>query len=186
MKSPLKTNLQVNAAPAWVSSYNVLDIHPNDVEVDTHITRRVKLKSCGIMSAAMDTVTECEVDTCLHWVQRSLPQSPRWILFFFFYYFWSTWQSTDGTCNCQNGWNWHPSSEFRHRNSVQNGSMGSKENSLRRVSLTLSLNCHTNIFCSLCYHSMIATQCPTTSSTPHLFFMPSLLFYFSKGLWYLF
>lgn len=37
------------------------DIHPNDVEVDTHITRRVKLKSCGIMSAAMDTVTECEM-----------------------------------------------------------------------------------------------------------------------------
>jgi len=36
-------------------------IHPNSVDLTTHITKNIKLKGCGIMSAAMDTVTEGEL-----------------------------------------------------------------------------------------------------------------------------
>jgi len=35
--------------------------HPNDVMVNSFITRRICLKGCGILSAAMDTVTEAEM-----------------------------------------------------------------------------------------------------------------------------
>jgi IMP dehydrogenase len=35
--------------------------HPNDVNVRSFITRKISLKSCGILSAAMDTVTEQEM-----------------------------------------------------------------------------------------------------------------------------
>lgn len=34
------------------------DFHPDDVTLHSFITRRIMLKGCGIMSAAMDTVTE--------------------------------------------------------------------------------------------------------------------------------
>jgi len=37
------------------------DFHPNDVRLESWITRKVSLKGCGIMSAAMDTVTEREL-----------------------------------------------------------------------------------------------------------------------------
>lgn len=37
------------------------DIHPNQVNLDSWITPKIKLKGCGIMSAAMDTVTEKEL-----------------------------------------------------------------------------------------------------------------------------
>ncbi|ELR24205.1 Inosine5'-monophosphate dehydrogenase [Acanthamoeba castellanii str. Neff] len=35
--------------------------HPNEVNVRSFITRKISLKSCGILSAAMDTVTEQEM-----------------------------------------------------------------------------------------------------------------------------
>jgi len=35
--------------------------HPNDVELRAYITRNICLKGCGIMSAAMDTVTEASM-----------------------------------------------------------------------------------------------------------------------------
>jgi len=34
------------------------DFHPNDVKLHSFITRKIALKGCGILSAAMDTVTE--------------------------------------------------------------------------------------------------------------------------------
>jgi IMP dehydrogenase len=37
------------------------EVHPNQVNLDSWITPRIKLKGCGIMSAAMDTVTEKEL-----------------------------------------------------------------------------------------------------------------------------
>jgi IMP dehydrogenase len=37
------------------------DYHPNHVDVRSFITRRIRLKACGIISAAMDTVTEREM-----------------------------------------------------------------------------------------------------------------------------
>eukprot|EP00462_Mataza_sp_D1_P025173 CAMPEP_0175144476 /NCGR_PEP_ID=MMETSP0087-20121206/14162_1 /TAXON_ID=136419 /ORGANISM="Unknown Unknown, Strain D1" /LENGTH=580 /DNA_ID=CAMNT_0016428967 /DNA_START=18 /DNA_END=1760 /DNA_ORIENTATION=- len=38
-----------------------VEFHPNDVLLHSHITRNIILKGCGIMSAAMDTVTEKEL-----------------------------------------------------------------------------------------------------------------------------
>jgi len=38
-----------------------VEFHPNDVKLHSHITRHIQLKGCGIMSAAMDTVTEKEL-----------------------------------------------------------------------------------------------------------------------------
>lgn len=38
-----------------------VDFHPNDVSLTTHITRNIYLKGCGLMSSAMDTVTEGEL-----------------------------------------------------------------------------------------------------------------------------
>jgi len=38
-----------------------VEFHPNDVQLSSFITRKIKLKGCGIMSAAMDTVTEKEL-----------------------------------------------------------------------------------------------------------------------------
>lgn len=35
-----------------------VEFHPNDVQLSSFITRKIKLKGCGLMSAAMDTVTE--------------------------------------------------------------------------------------------------------------------------------
>jgi len=37
------------------------EIHPNDVDTSSFITKNIKLKSAGILSAAMDTVTEKEL-----------------------------------------------------------------------------------------------------------------------------
>lgn len=37
------------------------NVHPNEVNLDTYLTKKIKLKGCGIMSAAMDTVTEKEL-----------------------------------------------------------------------------------------------------------------------------
>eukprot|EP01114_Cavostelium_apophysatum_P019464 TRINITY_DN6285_c1_g1_i2.p1 TRINITY_DN6285_c1_g1~~TRINITY_DN6285_c1_g1_i2.p1 ORF type:complete len:702 (+),score=156.40 TRINITY_DN6285_c1_g1_i2:23-2128(+) len=37
------------------------DFHPTDVNLHTFVTRNIVLKGCGIMSAAMDTVTEREL-----------------------------------------------------------------------------------------------------------------------------
>jgi len=34
------------------------DFHPNDIKLHSFITRKIALKGCGILSAAMDTVTE--------------------------------------------------------------------------------------------------------------------------------
>tara|TARA_R110002050_G_scaffold39802_17_gene97770 strand:- start:903 stop:1544 length:642 start_codon:yes stop_codon:yes gene_type:complete len=34
------------------------DYHPSDVDLRTHVTRNISLGGCGILSAAMDTVTE--------------------------------------------------------------------------------------------------------------------------------
>jgi len=34
------------------------DFHPNDCSLHSFVTRRLRLKSCGMLSAAMDTVTE--------------------------------------------------------------------------------------------------------------------------------
>jgi IMP dehydrogenase len=33
------------------------EIHPNEVNIESYITKNIKVKSCGILSAAMDTVT---------------------------------------------------------------------------------------------------------------------------------
>jgi len=41
------------------------DIHPNNVNLDTHITKNIKLKGCGILSSCMDTVTEKELALAL-------------------------------------------------------------------------------------------------------------------------
>jgi len=41
------------------------DFHPNDVLLHSFITRKVSLKGCGILSAAMDTVTEAELALAL-------------------------------------------------------------------------------------------------------------------------
>jgi len=38
-----------------------VEFHPNDVKLQSHITRNIYLKGCGIMTAAMDTVTEAEM-----------------------------------------------------------------------------------------------------------------------------
>lgn len=35
-----------------------MEFHPNDVVLKSYATRSIQLKGCGIMSAAMDTVTE--------------------------------------------------------------------------------------------------------------------------------
>jgi len=35
------------------------NLHPNEVELSSFVTRKIQLKGCGILSAAMDTVTEC-------------------------------------------------------------------------------------------------------------------------------
>lgn len=37
------------------------DFHPNDVNLHSFVTRKIALKGCGILSAAMDTVTEGEL-----------------------------------------------------------------------------------------------------------------------------
>jgi IMP dehydrogenase len=37
------------------------DFHPNDVKLHSFITRKISLKGCGILSAAMDTVTEAKL-----------------------------------------------------------------------------------------------------------------------------
>eukprot|EP01124_Arcella_intermedia_P002076 TRINITY_DN1113_c0_g1_i1.p1 TRINITY_DN1113_c0_g1~~TRINITY_DN1113_c0_g1_i1.p1 ORF type:complete len:533 (-),score=116.74 TRINITY_DN1113_c0_g1_i1:36-1634(-) len=37
------------------------DFHPNDVSLSSYITRNIALKGCGVMSAAMDTVTEAKM-----------------------------------------------------------------------------------------------------------------------------
>jgi len=37
------------------------DFHPNDVSLVSFVTRKIALKGCGILSAAMDTVTEREM-----------------------------------------------------------------------------------------------------------------------------
>jgi IMP dehydrogenase len=37
------------------------DFHPNDVSLHSFVTRKIALKGCGILSAAMDTVTEAEL-----------------------------------------------------------------------------------------------------------------------------
>jgi len=37
------------------------DFHPNDIKLHSWVTRNIMLKGCGIMSAAMDTVTEREM-----------------------------------------------------------------------------------------------------------------------------
>ena len=38
-----------------------VEFHPNDVVLRTHISRKIQLKGCGLVSAAMDTVTEKEM-----------------------------------------------------------------------------------------------------------------------------
>lgn len=44
-----------------------VEFHPNDVDLSSFVTRNIKLKGCGIISAAMDTVTEKEM--CLAMAQ---------------------------------------------------------------------------------------------------------------------
>mmetsp|Transcript_26735 Transcript_26735/g.41684 ORF Transcript_26735/g.41684 Transcript_26735/m.41684 type:complete len:488 (-) Transcript_26735:401-1864(-) len=41
------------------------DVHPNDVNLRTFVTRNISLKGCGILSAAMDTVTERDLALAL-------------------------------------------------------------------------------------------------------------------------
>jgi len=41
------------------------EIHPNDVDLSTHISRNIRLKGAGIMSAAMDSVTEASLALAL-------------------------------------------------------------------------------------------------------------------------
>ncbi len=41
------------------------NVHPNNVSLETYITKNIKLKGCGIVSAAMDTVTEKELALAL-------------------------------------------------------------------------------------------------------------------------
>jgi len=40
-------------------------VHPNDTRLHSWVSRHIKLKGCGIMSAAMDTVTEAELALAL-------------------------------------------------------------------------------------------------------------------------
>jgi IMP dehydrogenase len=41
------------------------DFHPNQISLTTWVTRRIRLKGCGILGAAMDTVTEQEMALAL-------------------------------------------------------------------------------------------------------------------------
>jgi len=41
------------------------DFHPNDVSLHSFVTRKIALKGCAILSAAMDTVTEAELALAL-------------------------------------------------------------------------------------------------------------------------
>ena len=41
------------------------DMHPNDVELGTYVSRNIQLKGCGVLSAAMDTVPVWNVEMCV-------------------------------------------------------------------------------------------------------------------------
>jgi hypothetical protein len=61
------------------------DFHPNDVDVKSFISRKISLKGCGLLSAAMDTVTERELALAI--AKMGGIGKKKWLITFFFLFF---------------------------------------------------------------------------------------------------